>query len=130
VLSGFTWFRKGIVGGLLWMRWWTFGFWRHGVSYLIFVKPVTEKVCITYQWNGYCSVITFFTSSSATDGDCPGLKGSCAFVEQGTSNKTSSSLGLERGTKDLYIQLDDLCLGRPIPYACASRPEVVYGVWR
>jgi hypothetical protein len=32
VWSGFTWLRIGIVGGLLWMRWWTFGFWGHGVS--------------------------------------------------------------------------------------------------
>jgi hypothetical protein len=23
VWSGFTWLRIGIVGGLLWMRWWT-----------------------------------------------------------------------------------------------------------
>jgi hypothetical protein len=28
----FTWLRIWIVGGLLWMRWWTFGFGRHGVS--------------------------------------------------------------------------------------------------
>jgi hypothetical protein len=33
VWSGFTWLRTGIVGGLLSMRWWTFGFWRHGVIY-------------------------------------------------------------------------------------------------
>jgi hypothetical protein len=32
VWSGFTWLRIGTVGGLLWMRWWTLGFWRHGVS--------------------------------------------------------------------------------------------------
>jgi hypothetical protein len=32
VWSGFAWLRIGTVGGLLWMRWWTFGFWRHGVS--------------------------------------------------------------------------------------------------
>jgi hypothetical protein len=32
VWSGFTWLRIGTVGGLLWMRWWTFGFWRHGLS--------------------------------------------------------------------------------------------------
>jgi hypothetical protein len=32
VWSGFTWLRIGTVGGLLWMRWWTFGFWRHGVK--------------------------------------------------------------------------------------------------
>jgi hypothetical protein len=31
VWSGFTWLRIGTVGGLLWMRWWTLGFWRHGV---------------------------------------------------------------------------------------------------
>jgi hypothetical protein len=28
VWSGFTWLRIGTVGGLLWMWWWTFGFWR------------------------------------------------------------------------------------------------------
>jgi hypothetical protein len=33
--SGFTWLRIGTGGGLLWMRWWTFGFWRHGVSYVL-----------------------------------------------------------------------------------------------
>jgi hypothetical protein len=32
VWSGFTWLRTGTVGGLLWMRWWTPGFWRHVVS--------------------------------------------------------------------------------------------------
>jgi hypothetical protein len=32
VWSGFAWFRTGIIGGLLWMRWWTFGFWRHRVD--------------------------------------------------------------------------------------------------
>jgi hypothetical protein len=30
--SGFTWLRIGAGGGLLWARWWTFGFWGHGVS--------------------------------------------------------------------------------------------------
>jgi hypothetical protein len=30
--SGFTWLRIGTGGGLLWVRWWTFGFWSHGVS--------------------------------------------------------------------------------------------------
>jgi hypothetical protein len=33
VWSGFTWLRIGNVGGVLWMRWWTFGFWRHAVSH-------------------------------------------------------------------------------------------------
>jgi hypothetical protein len=32
VWSGFIWLKIGIFGGLLWMRWWTFRFWRHGVS--------------------------------------------------------------------------------------------------
>jgi hypothetical protein len=31
--GGFTWIRMELVGGLLWMRWWTLGFWRHGVIY-------------------------------------------------------------------------------------------------
>jgi hypothetical protein len=30
--NGFTWLRIGTVDGLLWMRWWTFGFCCHGVS--------------------------------------------------------------------------------------------------
>jgi hypothetical protein len=34
VWSGFTWLRIGIVGGLMWMWWWTFGFWHNGVSEL------------------------------------------------------------------------------------------------
>jgi hypothetical protein len=29
---GFDWLRTGTGGGLLWVRWWTFGFLRHGVS--------------------------------------------------------------------------------------------------
>jgi hypothetical protein len=32
VWSGFSWLRIGTVGGLLWMRWWTFGFCRHESS--------------------------------------------------------------------------------------------------
>jgi hypothetical protein len=32
VWSGFSWLGIGTVGGLLWMRWWTFGFWHHGFS--------------------------------------------------------------------------------------------------
>jgi hypothetical protein len=30
---GFDWLRTGSGGGLLWVRWWTFGFLRHGVIY-------------------------------------------------------------------------------------------------
>jgi hypothetical protein len=29
---GFDWLRTVTGGGLLWVRWWTFGFLRHGVS--------------------------------------------------------------------------------------------------
>jgi hypothetical protein len=36
-LSGFSWLSLGTSGELLWMRWWTFGFWRHGFSYIILV---------------------------------------------------------------------------------------------
>jgi hypothetical protein len=34
VFSGFTWLRIGICGWFSLMRWWTFGFWRHGVRCL------------------------------------------------------------------------------------------------
>jgi hypothetical protein len=30
---GFDWLRTTIGGELLWMRWWTLGFWRHGVGH-------------------------------------------------------------------------------------------------
>jgi hypothetical protein len=33
---GFDWLRTGTGGGLLWVRWWTFGFLRHGVSLFFF----------------------------------------------------------------------------------------------
>jgi hypothetical protein len=32
VWIGFDWLRTETGGGLLWVRWWTFGFLRHGVS--------------------------------------------------------------------------------------------------
>jgi hypothetical protein len=32
VWSGFICLRIGTVGGMLWMRWWTLGFWSHRVS--------------------------------------------------------------------------------------------------
>jgi hypothetical protein len=32
VWSGFTWLRVGTGGGLLWMRWWTFGLCCRGVA--------------------------------------------------------------------------------------------------
>jgi hypothetical protein len=34
--SGFTWLKIGIVSGFFWMRWWTFGFWRHGANSLLY----------------------------------------------------------------------------------------------
>jgi hypothetical protein len=34
VWSGFNWLRIGTGGGLLWLRWWTFGFWRHEIRYV------------------------------------------------------------------------------------------------
>jgi hypothetical protein len=34
VWIGFDWLRIGTGGGLLWVRWWTFGFLCHGVSYI------------------------------------------------------------------------------------------------
>jgi hypothetical protein len=38
VWIGFDCLRTGTDGGLLWVRWWTFGFLRHGVNYLSPVK--------------------------------------------------------------------------------------------
>jgi hypothetical protein len=35
VWIGSGWLRTGTGGGLLWVRWWTFGFLRHGVSQLV-----------------------------------------------------------------------------------------------
>jgi hypothetical protein len=51
VWNGYTWLRRGIAGGLLWMRWWTFRFWRHGVSLIaIFAVGVrSHRVLIAVQ---------------------------------------------------------------------------------
>jgi hypothetical protein len=35
VYSGSSWLRIGTSGGLLWIQWWTFGFWCHGISSLV-----------------------------------------------------------------------------------------------
>jgi hypothetical protein len=43
VWSGFTWLSIGTGGALLWMRWWTFGFWHHAVSYIL-------QVCHSMKW--------------------------------------------------------------------------------
>jgi hypothetical protein len=56
VWSGFTWLRIGMAGGLLWMRWWTFGFWRHGFC--------LSKTSYTHVLNAYERVneaVKYFT---------------------------------------------------------------------
>jgi hypothetical protein len=43
----FIWLRIGIVGGLLWMRWWTFGFWLRGFNALgVCSLPTTLCWCL------------------------------------------------------------------------------------
>jgi hypothetical protein len=39
----------------LWMRWWTFGFWRHGVSWLVTIRPT----CFNNQCNSSFCVCGF-----------------------------------------------------------------------
>jgi hypothetical protein len=65
MLSGFNWLRIGASGGLLWVRWWTFGFWRHGVNYIlradlcylnIFWVPVTHHQDIYCDLNASCQI--------------------------------------------------------------------------
>jgi hypothetical protein len=52
VWSGFTWLRIGTVGGMLWMRWWNFGLWRHGVSSYSTATPARKT------WNCAAEVPT------------------------------------------------------------------------
>jgi hypothetical protein len=56
VWSGFTWLRKGNAGGLLWMRWWTFGFWHHctislsvGAMERVWVHPAEKQMATPPQ---------------------------------------------------------------------------------
>jgi hypothetical protein len=50
VWIGFDWLRTGTGGGLLWVRWWTFGFLRHGVSYLVSLGTSTSgSSCILHN---------------------------------------------------------------------------------
>jgi hypothetical protein len=44
VQSGSSWFRIRTSGGLLWIRWCNFGFWRHGVSH------VYKHILIQYMY--------------------------------------------------------------------------------
>jgi hypothetical protein len=53
VCSGFSWLRIGTVGGLLWMRWWTFGFGRHGVSFLEQFYRLPAIPCC-WSWIVHC----------------------------------------------------------------------------
>jgi hypothetical protein len=45
--SGLTWLRIWIAGGLLWVRWWTLGFWP------------TELVKITWELREFCTFLFF-----------------------------------------------------------------------
>jgi hypothetical protein len=56
VWSGFTWLRIGIFVGLLWMRWWTFGFRRHEVSSEQIACKYSVCWCMyvgPWRWNQY-----------------------------------------------------------------------------
>jgi hypothetical protein len=44
VWIGFSWLRIGTCVRLLWIRWWTFGFWRYGVSYLVLIPDLTGAI--------------------------------------------------------------------------------------
>jgi hypothetical protein len=46
VWSGLSWLRIGTGSGLLWIRWSTFRFWRHGISYLVNVNTVLLSTLI------------------------------------------------------------------------------------
>jgi hypothetical protein len=50
VWSGFTWLRRGTVGRLLWMRWWTFGFWYHGVNCNLDEGQTLKEHFYTKKW--------------------------------------------------------------------------------
>jgi hypothetical protein len=52
--SGFTWLGIGTVGGLLWVRWWTFGFWRHGVRNCAAFSKLEYESCLR------CHYITLY----------------------------------------------------------------------
>jgi hypothetical protein len=54
--SGFTWLKIGIRV-VLWMRWWTFGFWHHGVSYSPVLCNTMPPSCsrLKHFWHS-CSI--------------------------------------------------------------------------
>jgi hypothetical protein len=52
VWIGFDCLRTGTGSGLLWVRWWTFGFWRHGVSYIHPEQPeFLSEICTSQFWS-------------------------------------------------------------------------------
>jgi hypothetical protein len=65
VWSGFTWLRIGTVGGLLWMRWWTFRFWRHGVSYLVCTAWLAASTSVGCFKNTTCDLLDILKRAEA-----------------------------------------------------------------
>jgi hypothetical protein len=59
VWSGFSWLRIGTVGGLFWIRWWTFGFWLHRVSQSVSTSEVLQHIMtcedVSAWWPGKVS---------------------------------------------------------------------------
>jgi hypothetical protein len=65
--SEFSWLRILTDGGLLWTRWWIFGFWRHGVSWLKWRKLVrvrsqvfaeaSKKTTTVFWYIASCSLV-------------------------------------------------------------------------
>jgi hypothetical protein len=49
---GFDWLRTGTGGGLLWVRWWTFGFLRHGVSFIGMCFPFIPVFYYCFRLKG------------------------------------------------------------------------------
>jgi hypothetical protein len=48
--GGSSWLRIGTSGGLLWIRWWTFGFRRHGVSIFHFNIHLPSTL-LSFKWS-------------------------------------------------------------------------------
>jgi hypothetical protein len=81
VWSGFTWLRIGFVGGLLCMRRWTFGFWRHGVkSVLIHTTGTQDHHSAVVAWR---TAATWWSSVPAVE-----FKGNTGILAS-TSSKQS-----------------------------------------
>jgi hypothetical protein len=59
VWSGFNWLRIEAGGGLLWIRWWTFGFWRQWFSYRCAYSIRWEWVELGYRAPLHSSISMF-----------------------------------------------------------------------